>query len=189
MNSDEKDAKDKILTTTMEMLHEVTDIDKITVRQIAERANVGVGLINYHFKSKDILLSTAIGEIMVKMANSFISSGQNMNPDPVQRLKTMLKELFNFASAYEKLLQFSLRQSLLNGDMKTPLFLIPVLKDIFGNQKDEIQLRIIALQIILPLQATSISPSALYLYSGIDLYNEAQRDTFIDALVNNILKA
>ncbi|MGO1033510.1 TetR/AcrR family transcriptional regulator, partial [Clostridioides difficile] len=42
----------------LNLLNEVDDIEEITVRKIAERANVGVGLINYHFKTKDNLLST-----------------------------------------------------------------------------------------------------------------------------------
>lgn len=86
------------------------------------------------------------------------------------------------------MVQFSIIHSLLNGNMQTPLFLIPILKEIFGDQRDEINLRIIALQILLPIQASSLNPSTFNFYSGIDLHNEAQRNKFIDTLVDNLLK-
>ncbi|MDW0071950.1 TetR/AcrR family transcriptional regulator [Clostridioides difficile] len=64
MKSNDKDARERIIEVTLNLLNEVDDIEEITVRKIAERANVGVGLINYHFKTKDNLLSTAIGDVM-----------------------------------------------------------------------------------------------------------------------------
>ncbi|SHJ28050.1 transcriptional regulator, TetR family [Geosporobacter subterraneus DSM 17957] len=187
MNQSELDARNRIIKAAIEILDEVADVDKITVRQVAERANVGVGLINYHFKTKDNLLSIAIGEVMVKMATGFSTPGHYSDMEPVLRLKKMLKELYSFAERHEKLVKFTLTHGILNGDMQTPLLLVPALREIFGNRKDEIQLRIIALQIIMPIQVTSISPSAFHYYSGIDLYNEAQRNNFIDTLIDNLV--
>lgn len=45
--------KDKIINVTIDLIKEANgNIDKITIREIAKRAEIGVGLINYHFKSK-----------------------------------------------------------------------------------------------------------------------------------------
>ena len=41
-----EEAKERIVKTAKVMLAEASDIEKITVRDIAERAGVGVGLIN-----------------------------------------------------------------------------------------------------------------------------------------------
>ncbi len=54
MKSNDKDARERIIEVTLNLLNEVDDIEEITVRKIAERANVGVGLINYHFKQRII---------------------------------------------------------------------------------------------------------------------------------------
>ena len=183
----DQDARNRMIKAAIEILDEVTDVDKVTVRQIAERANVGVGLINYHFKTKNNLMSIAVGDVMAKMATSFITPGNYSELEPVPKLKTMLKELYNFAEKHEKLVQFILTQGILNGDMQTPLFLVPVLREIFGNRKDEVHLRIIALQILLPIQVNSINPMKFHFYSGIDLHNEEQRNSFIDTLVDNIV--
>lgn len=187
MNSNDQDARNRIIKAVTEIFDEDGDIGKITVRKVAERANVGVGLINYHFKTKDDLLGIAIGDLMVKMASGFVTPG-NSDLEPIPKLKKMLKELYGFAEKYEKLLQFTITHGLLNGDLKAPLFLVPVLREIFGGRKDEINLRIIALQIILPIQVTSLCPPAFLFYSGIDLRNESQRNNFIDTLVDNLVK-
>lgn len=187
MTHEEQDAKNRIIRAAIEILNEVSDAEKVTVRQVAERANVGVGLINYHFGTKDKLLAIALGDVMAKMAGSLAHHDSNPHLDPVARLKAMLKELYEFAERHEKIMKFLLTHGILNGNMQTPLFLIPALKDIFGDTIDEIKIRIIALQIILPIQVTSLSPMEFHMYSGIDLHQEAQRNHFIDNLVDNLV--
>lgn len=54
MTKKEQDARERIISSAIEILYEVSDIEKITVRQIAERANVGIGTINYHLIQKTI---------------------------------------------------------------------------------------------------------------------------------------
>lgn len=184
----ELDARNRIIRAAIEILNDVTDVDKITIRQVAERANVGIGLINYHFKTKNNLLSIAVSDVMAKMATGFLSSGNHLELEPVAKLKKMLNELYSFSAQHEKLVQFTLTNNILNGDMQTPLFIVPVLREIFGNRKDEIHLRIIALQILLPIQFTSLNPLKFHFYTGIDLHNKAQRNSFIDTLVDNIVK-
>lgn len=188
MSASEQDTRKRIVKSALEILDEVADVEKVTVRQIAERAGVGIGLINYHFRTKDNLLRIAIGDVMAEMATSLAQTGYHAESEPATRLKTMLKQLYSFGERHEKLIQFMLKDGLLNGDMQAPLFLMPVLREIFGHRKDEIELRIISLQILLPIQVTSISPSAFHFYSGIDLRNMEQRNNFIDSLVENLVK-
>lgn len=187
MDKKDQDARNRIMKATTEILDEAGHIDQITVRQIAERANVGVGLINYHFKSKDNLLGIAVGNEMAKIAGTFLKSGSCPGMDPVQKLKTMLKELFNYGEQHKEYLKFSVTQGILNGDMQAQLTLIPILREIYQDRKDEINLRLIAMQILLPLQVTSLSPQAFHLYSGIDLFDETERNKFIDTLVENLM--
>jgi len=183
----EQDARQSIIDTTKSILEEVDDVEKITVRQIAERAGVGIGLINYHFKSKDNLLSIAIGDVMSKTIWSFTKTDDYSNLEPTAKLKMMMKELYALAGSNEKLIRFILSREVLEGNMQTPLHLIPLLKEIFGNKKDDMQLRIIALQILHPIQVTGLNIDAFHMYSGIDLYNTEQRTRFIDMLIDNLI--
>lgn len=186
MNNREQDARQAIINAAKELLNEANEVDKITVRQIAERANVGIGLINYHFMSKDNLLSIAIGDVMARTITNFINTDAYANLKPVDKLKTLLKQLCNLIGHQEKLMQFTLSHDITEGNMQTPLHLVPVLREIFGRQKDDMQLRIIAMQILYPIQFTGLNPSAFQLYSGIDLSIDEQRNLFIDILIDNL---
>lgn len=183
----EQDVRDKIIQAAIELLGEVSDVEKVTVRQVAERADVAIGSINYHFKSRDNLLSIAVGDVMAKMASSFVGSSSHSPLDPATRLKVMIQELYSFGESIEKLVQYLITQTLLNGDMEAHLYLVPTLREIFLNRKDEMELRIISLQILLPIQVASLNPSAFHFFSGIDLHNIEQRNKYIDTLVDNLV--
>lgn len=184
----EQDARQSIIDAAKAILGEVDDVEKITVRQIAERAGVGIGLINYHFKSKDNLLCIAIGDVMSRTISGFGKEDLHKNLDPVSKLKTMIKELYLLAGNDEKMIRFLLTREIIDGNMQTALYLVPLLEEIYGNSKDNMQLRIIALQILYPIQVTALNPSAFHLYSGVDLTNIEQRNHFIDTLIDNLVK-
>lgn len=180
-------AKDKIIKATIDILNEVGEPDKITVRQIAERAEVGVGLINYHFQSKENLLYKVISDTMGQMATELQKPRENEDIDSVERLKTMLKELTDFGIKYSKLSRVQAAYDLLQGDMQTPLYLVPVLREIYGSTKDEIEIRLIAFEIITTFQAAFVNSKAFQLYTGVDINNKVQRDKIIDTIIKSII--
>jgi AcrR family transcriptional regulator len=183
----ESETRERIISATIQLLNELPDVEKITVRLVAQRAEVGVGLINYHFHTRDNLISLAIGSIMADMATGLGRSGINHDESGEERLRSMLKSLYTFAEQHEKFIQFLLTHGIAKGDLDAALYLIPMLKEIYPQKKDEIQLRIIALQILLPIQVASINPSAFRHFTGIDLHDVKQRDAYIDTLVDNML--
>lgn len=186
MGVNDQEARERIIRVVKEMMEEDLDLEKLTVRQIAERAEVGIGLINYYFKSKDKLISLAVGDVMAIMVSDYISGEANSDPDPINRLKTMLKALYGFGEKYSKYVNYLIAHTLLEGDLGAAMMLIPKLKDVFPH-KDEFELRILALQILLPIQITGLNPGAFHLYSGIDLRDAGQRNTYIDRLIDNLL--
>lgn len=189
VSGNDRDMRNCIIETAIEIIKETPEIERITVRQIAQRAGVGIGLINYYFESKDHLLSIAIGEVLSKLASDLTADRveSDEETDPVSKLKRMIKLLYAFSAEYESLIKFSLLQCILNGDMGAELSIVPILREIFKDDADEMRLRIIALQIIQPIQAVSLTPSAFHMYSGIDIYNEKERDKFVDTLIDNII--
>lgn len=188
MSPNEQDARQAIINAAKAILGEVDDVEKITVRQIAQRAGVGTGLINYHFKSKNALLSIAVGDVMARTVRRFTETDDCSASEPVSKLKAMVKELYDLAgSNNDKLVRFMLTRDILEGNMQTPLYLVPLLKEIFGDTKDDMQLRIIALQILHPIQVTGLNASKFHMYSGIDLGDPEQRNRFIDMLIDNVL--
>lgn len=187
MNETEKDARQLIIDAVKNLMNETGNIEEITVRQIAERAGVGTGLINYHFKSKDNLLSIAIGDVMTETIYQFMKTNSHCASEPVIRIKMLVKELYSLAGNSDKVLRFILTREIMEGDLKTALHLVPLLKEIYGEEEDDMRLRIIALQILHPIQVTGLNTEAFHMYSGIDLYNTRQRDHFIDMLIDNLI--
>ncbi len=188
MNQQEKDTRQLIIDTAKDLMNETGNIEEITVRQIAARAEVGIGLINYHFKSKDNLLSAAVGDVMSEIITRFMKGDNDTISQPIVKLKTLVKELYSFGGRSEKLIRFILNREITGGDLRTALHLISFLKEIYGEDEDEMKLRIIALQILLPIQVTGLNQEAFHMYSGIDLTDTQQRDKFIDALIHNLIK-
>lgn len=182
----ESDAKARILQAATELLEEAADIDAITVRQIAERAGVGIGLVNYYYQSKDNLLGIVIGLRMEKMVQ-IISKETDVNLTPIEKLRKLLKDICNMGERYDKLILHMLKTCMINGDLQAEISLIPLLREIFGEQQDEISLRLLALQILAPMQAALIAMDSFRIYSGYDLGIEAQRNVFIDRMIDNVI--
>lgn len=187
MTTKDINAKDKIIKATIALLSEVGEPDKITIRQIAERANVGIGLINYHFQTKENLLYKAVSDTMSQMAVQLQNINNYKEKEPIQRLKIMLRKLTDFAVCYSKFSLILASYDLHQGNMQTPLYLIPILSEIYSNTKDEIEIRIIALEIITTLQVIYVNSKAFQLYAHIDINSKVERDKLIDIIVDGVI--
>ncbi len=134
-----QDAKGRILLAVAELLKEEPDIEKITVRQIAERAGVGVGLISYHFGSKYNLLTEAIDRNVYSTVEDFISKTKGKHIEPIEKLKAMLKSMFNLMQSQRKTARFMLIQGIMKGEMRATLYLVPLLKELFKGQREDLR--------------------------------------------------
>lgn len=86
--------KDKIINTTYNLMLEMEDINSITVRMIATKADVNVAMVNYYFQSKENLFNEVINTIMITSKQIFETLDDDSVP-PRERL-------FNFVINYQK---------------------------------------------------------------------------------------
>ncbi|MGI6359612.1 MAG: TetR/AcrR family transcriptional regulator [Acholeplasmatales bacterium] len=71
--------KERIITTTTSLIKESDGfIENVTLRKIAKNADVAVGLINYHFKSKENLIEICVERIIKDVMYAF--SSENNEP-------------------------------------------------------------------------------------------------------------
>ena len=83
------DNKEKIIEAVTALLRERGELmNEITVREISERAGVGLGLINYHFGSKDKLIEICA----MRMLNGSVEKFRSMQEEtaglsPARRLE------------------------------------------------------------------------------------------------------
>lgn len=185
----DQDARQAILDATRTLVSEAADLDAITVRQIAQRAGVGAGLVNYHFASKDNLLGIVIGSAMTAAVRAATehSGDEDAVLDPATRLKDLLKELCALGAGGEQLTRFMLRREVVDGSQEAAMHLVPLLRDLYPGVQDEARLRILAVQILHPIQVAGLNPDAFHRYSGFDLIRPDQRDRFVDVLVDNLV--
>jgi AcrR family transcriptional regulator len=179
--------KERILHATIAMLNEEDDLSKITVRRIADWAGVGIGLINYHFQTKENLLNEAVGMIMGQEAARWLGAAEFGETDPVTRLKMLLKETSRIALRYPMLSEIAISHALLRGNMDVEQMVLPMFRQIFGEGATELRVRLAAFQLIASAQVAFLRSREFRTYVGIDLFNDRQRDEALDLLVDNLI--
>lgn len=66
------DNRETIIQTTIALIEEKgEELDTITVREIAKKAGVGLGLVNYHFGNKDKLIDLCVERIINRIVEQF----------------------------------------------------------------------------------------------------------------------
>lgn len=87
--------KNRIIEATTELIEQYNgSIKDITARMIAAKAGVGLGLINYHFGSKEKLITECVQRIIGKVVTEFHMTKQYETDK--ERLTTCATYVFNF---------------------------------------------------------------------------------------------
>ncbi|MHC1719815.1 MAG: TetR/AcrR family transcriptional regulator [Clostridiaceae bacterium] len=69
--ADDKRTCDRILDVTAELIKK-EGVSAVTTRKVAELANVNIASINYHFRSKDMLVYAAIMKLFSPLKDAFM---------------------------------------------------------------------------------------------------------------------
>lgn len=111
--SDSEKNKNHIIEITTELLKEFNgDTKKITSRLIAERADIGLGSINYFFGSKENLITECVQRIIGKVITEFHVSG-NYGTDK-ECLTVCATYVFNFLFEHSAISRISILGDLQN---------------------------------------------------------------------------
>ena len=188
MAEEELQTRDKLLSAAIELLNEEENPDRITARRITERAGVSLGSINYYFQSKDNLLNDAVTRLVGDVASSWYQPFQRQDVDPLTRLKQLFKETSRLLARYPSFTQISVSHALLQGEISVPPLILPLLREIFGDQKSEIEIRLVAFQLVTAAQVAALRAEAFQRYCGVDIYDDAQRDAALDTMVDNLIQ-
>ena len=94
------ETKEKILATTLELIKERNgDTANVTIRMIADRAGIGVGLTNHYFKSKELLIAECIGPVFEVIFDDFgrtDSTEERSAGGPIEATKREARALMHF---------------------------------------------------------------------------------------------
>lgn len=180
-------AKERIMEVAVKLLQEQKDIDKITNRQIAEMAGVNSALINYYYQSKENLVNIAVGYCMEDIAETILKKSTD-EKHPVYRVKNLVKAISGFAFSNYTFAEIAFSSELKHGSINTIQIIIPLLKEIFEDKKTDTELKLMAFQLIIPMQVMFLNATEYANYLFYDIWDTNSRNELLDKLVNNIFE-
>lgn len=180
------DTKEQLILATIKLLSTSKDVTQITARQIVAEAKTNLAMINYCFKSKEILMNKAIERIIASSANSF-KVIQDESISPKEHLRRILYNLCDITVSYNQFTKISIPYILMQDEISHPLDILPIIKEHFGDSKSDTECRVIAYQMVSFMQLIFLRSDDFLKYSGIDIFNVEQRNSFIDLQLNLFL--
>lgn len=103
-----EETRSKILEQTIELIKERNgDIANVTIRTIAERAGVGVGLTNHYFKTKEKLISECVDTVFRDLFAMFLNLGMpdEDEDNPIEATKKAAENVMAFMLDNEALVR------------------------------------------------------------------------------------
>jgi AcrR family transcriptional regulator len=176
--------RDEIILKTQKLLMTFDDPNEATTRAIAENAGINQAMVNYYFGSKDELLKAAIHKMMGEGTEQILRTGTG-NPRKV--MFDFLSDMCDKMNMYRKYSRLYVPDVLLEDKITMPLPLVPVLKEYFGNRKEDKICRLMAYQIVSILQLIMYRPDGFAKYSGIDVRNRNELRDIISSQLDIIL--
>lgn len=179
--------KDRIIDVTVDLIKEANgDIDKITIREIAKRADIGVGLINYHFQSKKHLIDICVQRII---SDVIARSKPNMDGlSPMEKLKRSVKIPIDFIMDNPEISKISILGDLTQGQAGDNTFRTLARYDHYANGTDLNENIFFTTALLIHGLQGIFLRRELY-KDRFDFSDKAQRDSLIDGVVEKLFGA
>lgn len=204
---------EKIINTTMELIKERKgDISNVTIRMIADRAGIGVGLTNHYFKSKELLVGECVDSVFKDLFTAFMGedvlAGEVMTP--VEQTKRAAKKVMHFLLDNEAVARVAMVSDV--GHPGTEDYTTRLINSFAYCMADRKQLdemlsndrmsdrmkhqfkehfiseqRIKAFMLTSSLKEAFIRKNHLFLTIGVDLNNPEKCDEYVDELVEMLM--
>lgn len=188
-----KNVKDKIMDATIELIGECESIENVTIRDIAAKAGVGIGLINYHFQTKENLINQCVQKIIGNIINKFDELYQSLTLDPLDKLRFLAKSTGSFLAQNQGISRASILSDLNTGNCsdntsQTMAAYFPVMREVCGNKKSDQEVYLLTHILIAAFQSAFLRRDVLMQSAEIDFYDNEQRERFIDKVIDSIFK-
>ncbi|KNZ40811.1 TetR/AcrR family transcriptional regulator [Acetobacterium bakii] len=188
-----KNVKEKIIDATTELIGECHSIESVTVRDIATKAGVGVGLINYHFQTKENLINQCVQKMIGNTINNFDKLYQALTMEPVDKLRFLTKKMCLFLDSNRGVSRISILSDLSAGNFsdntsQTINAYLPVMREIYGQKKSDQDLYLLIHMLMSALQSAFLRRDVFIESAEIDFYDVKQRECLIDRLIDLLIK-
>jgi AcrR family transcriptional regulator len=185
--------RENIIQTTTQLIREYEDINKITIRDIALRSEVGVGLVNYHFQTKENLIDICVLRIVSQFIEEIERLYENLDMAPIDKLKYVFKAKCAFIVANPILSKTSMildlnSASLEDNTHQAAKLHFKVLKEIYGERKSDSEIFGILHIIMSSIQFLFLRNNVLKMDTNIDFYDQEQRDRYIEYIIDYVAR-
>lgn len=181
----DNEARDRIIRAVQDLLAEGCPAQDLTVRKIAQRAGVGIGTLSYHFHSKDKLVYEAVAAQMQDLTTVLTPAGGQSTA--LERLRMFFRGTAELALRDKDSVRIQLAYEMTQGDMSICYYITPLLKEHFGTRKSDLEIKMIALELITAMQVILLRMEAFQRYAGVDIQQTAQREETLDILLNSVI--
>lgn len=175
--------KERILETATEFIEQYDgDTKRITARMIAEKAEVGLGLINYHFGSKENLITLCVQRIIGKAVSGFKMERQFESDK--ERLIAWAVYVFDFLFEHPAISKISIlgdfqSYSPNSNSVNTQKgFMLALRQDVAGEDK-----AIFSFILTAAMQVAFLGSKAVKEHLGYDFTKPADRSAYIEKSV------
>lgn len=182
--------KEKILLSATKLLNE-KDIGQISIANVAKEAGVAVGLINYHFDTKEKLLYSAIEFYIIKMISKESESISSIDLEPKQQLFISLKGFGDFLANHSKICRLYYISNLEQENNPTILqigyeYYIPILQKLYPD-KSKKDLVFIIYPIVCAIQMMFLGSAHFKMVANMDFFCVENRHAMIKKLIDDSL--
>ncbi|WP_411680890.1 TetR/AcrR family transcriptional regulator [Clostridium thailandense] len=186
-------AKDRILNATLYIIGK-DGFQNVTIRKIADIADVNVASINYHFGSKDNVINEALKCITNKFMNSFQLLDDSQTA-PIDKLRIFLRSYSDISVEYPDVFKNFVNQLIYNGTHESEYMMFirqkgsdsikNVLKDATGIE-DNHTLSLMALQIIGSMIFPVLANDHAKFISELNYKDKMTRYDYVELLIRGI---
>lgn len=188
------EAKESIIQATIELIEASGgNVRNITARSIAEKSGVSLGLINYHFGSKDKLIEICCGRIinrtLMSMSPEKIDYTQSDGLTDKERLISFATQTFEFIYENYSTVKISVLSDFQdyspdsNSALTQKGFMLALRGDMPEAQKKHIAFSLASI-----MQAAFLAGNSAKLITGYELKTPKQRAKFIADTVNMLFE-
>ena len=187
---DASKVKENIIRATTELIEQSSGrIHEITSRKIAQQAGVGLGLINYHFGSKENLITICVQRIINNVVMCFSQKKDTADRSDLsdeERLADWAKQVFDFLFENHAISSISILGDMQNYHIESNSVYTQkgFLKAIQDQEMPEGDKRLLVFMLTGAMQIAFLSGNTAKELLGYDLTIKKQRDLYIDKTVN-----
>ena len=182
------DIKESIIKSTTELIEQNGgDLSAVTSRAIAEKSGIALGLINYHFKSKDKLIEVCVQRIANKILFCFYSDDETgENAAEQERVLHRAQKVFDFFFNNKAIARTFILSDMKDYKIKSNTGAVQsglklAMTGLSGDKR-----RIMAFILTSVMESAFLAGDKSYEVLGYHLDNKLERDLFLTEIVEMV---